>query len=292
MQKNRLVQQENRYALLFISPWLLGFLAFSAYPLLYSFYISFTDYNIVSTPNFIGFDNFVKLFQDEYFFQCIKNNLFYAFVGIPLCNTMALCIAVLLTSKIKAQSFFRTIFYLPVMIPVVASSILWKFLYNPDYGALSQALKAIGIQAPLWLQDETWVKPALIFMTIWTAGRQMILYMTAILNIPTSYYEAAAIDGASGFSRFFKITVPLITPIVFYNIIIGLSGSFQFFDIPKIMTDGGPNNSSMTLAMYIYRNAFEYLDMGYAASISWVLFVVIMIISLSLYKSQDKWVHY
>jgi multiple sugar transport system permease protein len=273
-------------------PWIVGFLVFNAYPITSSIAYSFSRYNIVEPAKWVGLRNYIELFGDEYFYKCAFNNLYYVSIGWPACNIISLVAAVLLSRKTTGVGIFRTIFFLPVMMPVVASSLLWRYMYNPEFGVINAILGFVGIEGPIWLADEVWAKPALIFMSTWHTGRGIIIYLAAIQNVPSSYYEAAQIDGAGAVQMFRKITLPLISPIIFFQLVIGIIGSFQYFTEPMIMTNGGPNRSTMPIGMYLYRNAFEFLRMGYASSIAWILFIAIMTFTMILFATQRRWVTY
>ncbi len=290
--KNKIARSEYKYALIFISPWIIGFLLFKAYPIFGSLFYSFTQYNIVEAPKWLGLGNIIKIFQDKYFYRCVGNNLFYALIGVPAYNGVALFLAYLLSKGLSGKGFFRMAYFLPVMMPPVASAILWQFMYNPDFGLFNTLLSFIGIKGPIWLADENLVKPALIFMSTWYMGRHMIIFLAAIHEVPQSLYEAARIDGAKEGTLFFRVTLPIITPVIFFNLVVGLIGSFQYFTEPFIMTEGGPNGASMTLAIYIYRNGLELLKMGYASGLSWMLFIIILTGTILLFRSQKLWVNY
>lgn len=291
--KHSLLQHaENKAGWLFITPWIIGFLLFSAYPIGAAIYYSFTNYNIVDASEFQGLSNYIKLFQDSNFMSSLWNSIYFMLIGIPVCNIIALVAAFLLCYSTKGRSFFRTVYFLPVMMPAVASSVLWKFMFNPQYGVFNNILSVFGLDGSMWLNDASTAKPALILMSTWSVGKNIILYFTAMLSVPVSYYEAADIDGAGKFKQFMRITFPLITPIVFFNLVTNMIASFQYFTEPYLMTQGGPNGSTMTFALYLYRTAFENLDMGYACSMGCIQLVIILAYTLFMFKLQNKWVTY
>lgn len=272
-------------------PWILGFLIFGGGPMLFSLLISFADYDILSAPRLVGFDNYARLVDDRLFWTSLSNTL-YMVIAVPLGLVASLGIALLLNQQIKAMPMWRTFFYLPAIVPLVAASVLWIWIFNPQGGLINGALEIIGIQGPRWLQDAAWSKPALILMGLWGAGGGMIIWLAGLKSIPTSLYEAAEVDGASAIQQFFHITIPQLTPYIFFNLIMGLIGTFQIFAQAFIMTQGGPVNSTTFYVYYLFNQAFRYGNMGYASAMAWVLFVIVLGITIFQIKLSKRWVHY
>jgi multiple sugar transport system permease protein len=278
--------------LLFISPWVIGFLAFTVIPFALSIYYSLTDYDIVSAPKWAGLRNFTDLMHDPLFWKSLKNTMFYTIFAVPLSIVIGVCIALLLNMKIRGMGIYRTIFYLPSIVPIVASSILWLWLFDPQYGIINSTLYLFGIEGPGWLVDPQWSKPALIVMSLWGVGGAMIIYLAGLQDIPQEMYESAEIDGCKWWQKIFYITLPMITPVIFFNLIMGMVGSFQYFTEAYIITQGGPNDSTLFYSLYLYKNGFNYFHMGYASAMAWILFAVILVATLLVFKSSARWVYY
>lgn len=278
--------------LLFISPWLIGFLSFTLTPFVMSLYYSFTKYDIIQPPTWVGLDNFRDLMNDELFWKSLYNTLYYTIIFCPLGVVVGVGLALLLNLKVKGMAVYRTIFYLPSIVPFVASSILWLWLLDPQFGVINALLETLGIVGPGWLVDPNWSKPALILMGLWGVGAPMIIYLAALQDIPNDMYESAEIDGATWWHKIMYITIPMLTPVILFNLIMGLIGSFQYFTQAYIMTGGGPNDSTLFYALYLYNNAFSYFHMGYASAMAWILFAIIMAVTLLIFKSSARWVYY
>ncbi|NIA13674.1 MAG: extracellular solute-binding protein [Nitrospiraceae bacterium] len=277
---------------LFVLPWFIGFLVFGGGPIFFSFIMSFCKYNVLSPPQFVGFQNFVTLFtNDPLFYKSLLNTLFMA-LGIPLSMIVGLAIAMLLNYNVKGMAVYRTFFYLPAIMPAVAASILWIWIFNPQEGIINNLLAQFGITGPAWLQDQYWSKPALIIMGLWGAGAGMIVWLAGLKGIPKHLYEAAEIDGAGRFQKFWNVTLPMISPYILFNLIMGLIGTFQIFTQAYIMTQGGPVDSTMFYAYNLFNNAFRYMKMGYASALAWILFGIILILTVLALQSSKKWVHY
>ncbi|MDT2848736.1 sugar ABC transporter permease [Vagococcus carniphilus] len=289
-------KKEAVWGYLFISPFIIGFVFFLLGPMLFSVFGSFTNYNLTSKMDFIGFDNFRNLFfRDNLFKLSFYNTLYYVVIGVPLSVTFSILLSVLLNNQLKGIKLFRTIFYLPAVLTGVAVYILWMQLLSPSSGLINILLKYIGIQGPSWLQDPFWTKPALIMMKVWSSGSAILLYLATLQNVPTTLYESASIDGASSIKKFFKITIPLITPIIFYDIVTSTIGSFQIFQEAYVMTQngtGGPANSLLFYNLHMWNKAFVEFDMGYAMAMSMVLFLIVIILTALNLKLSKKWVHY
>ncbi len=282
-----------RTGLAFISPWIIGFLAFSLYPLVASVYFSFCDYDVLQSPVWIGTLNYRDMVTDSVFWKSLVNTLYYAALSLPLGMVVSLLVAVLLNQPIKGRSIFRTIFFLPSLVPIVASAILWWWLLNGSYGLINHALSWFGIEGPQWLADEKWTKPSLVLMSLWGIGNTVVIYLAALQDVPRTLYESAEIDGATAWAKLWNITIPSISPVIYFNLIMGIIGSLQVFAQPYIMLGGGgPNRSALFYAVYLFQNAFEYRQMGYACAMAWVLFILIMALTLLATRLSRRYVHY
>ncbi|GIW61091.1 MAG: sugar ABC transporter permease [Patescibacteria group bacterium] len=280
---------------LYISPWLLGYLALTLGPLLVSFYLSFTHYSIITPPRFIGIENYVRAFtQDTLFWRSIGNTLYFVTISVPLSITISLFLALLLDQGLSGSKLFRTLFFLPTITPVVASVLLWKWLFQPDFGILNYLLSLIGIQGPRWLASPEWVKPSLIIIHLWgtVGGSQMLIFLAGLQSIPSDLYEAAAIDGASGRKRLLYITLPLLTPSIFLNLILGIIAGFRVFTLAYIATEGGPAYSSLFYVLYLFFNAFKFMNMGYASAMAWILFIAVLALTAFQFRMSRRWVYY
>lgn len=291
-RRSGLLRNEARDAFIFILPWFLGFLAFTAGPMLASLYISFTRWEIVTSAKWVGFEQYTKLFADDRFWLALYNTSYYVFLGVPLHLLMALLAALAINLELRGIRIYRTLFYVPSLTPVVANSILWVWIFHPQWGLANSFLERFGIEGLYWLQDPRLAKPALIIMSFWSIGGQMVILLAGLKGIPAALYEAADIDGATVWQRFWRITLPLLTPALFFNFIIAIIGAFQVFTQAYIMTDGGPNYSTLFYLLYLYRAAFENFRMGYASAMAWVLFVIVLIFTLIQFRLSDRWVFY
>jgi multiple sugar transport system permease protein len=264
--------------LAFISPWIAGFLAFTLYPIAASLCYSFCDYDVLSRPVWTGALNYRDMATDGVFRKSLYNTLYFAALAIPLGLVSSLLLAVLLNQAVRGRSVFRAIFFLPSLIPVVASSMIWLWILNGNFGLLNHALATIGIRhPPQWLADPAWTKPSLILMSVWGVGHAVVIYLAALQDVPRSLYEAADIDGAGPWAKLRHVTLPIISPVIYFNLIMGIIGSLQVFGQAYIMFGGGgPNRSALFYAVYLYQNAFEYRQMGYACAMAWVLFLIIL----------------
>jgi len=271
----------------------LGFLIWTLGPMVASFILSFTDWNVVSTPHFIGIENFRKMFMEDFIFKkSIYATLYYTLGSVLSTIIFAFLIAVLLNQKIKGLPIFRTIFYLPSITPAIASAMLWIWLFNPDFGLLNQLLGRFGIPRLQWIYDEKQVIPSLIFMSIWGMGGTMIIFLAGLQGIPQEFYEAVDMDGGNWWHKFRYITIPMMTPTIFFNLVMAIIGTFQVFTSAYIMTSGGPNYASMFYVYYIYLSAFRYGDMGYACALAVILFFIILSFTLVVFRSSPYWVYY
>ena len=287
-----------RAGLLFISPWLLGFLVLTVYPVIASAYYSFTEFRVLSPPKWVGLRNYAELFTDrDYFLPSLANTVFM-FIELPIALALSVGIALLLNQKIRGMAFFRTLFYLPSVVPTVATAILWLWLLNPEYGLVNRGLGTMGIPGPGWLQDPVWSKPGFIVMNLWMVGGNIIIYLAALQGVPEHLYEAAELDGASAWSRTWHVTLPAISPVIFFNLVLGVINTFQYFTQPFMMTGspgtqpGGPANSTLLYPIFLFQNAFAFFRMGYASAMAWILFLITVLATLLVFKSTARWVYY
>lgn len=287
-----LARHDNRMGLIFISPWAIGFVVFIAGPMIFSLVISFCDYDVIHRPRFVGLQNYTFMLGSDPLFWKSFFNTIYMVMAIPLTMSVSLLIAVLLNAKVQGMKYYRTIFYLPAITPAIAAAVLWYALLNPD-GLVNDGLRAIGIaQPPSWLGDASWSKPAIILMQIWAAGGGMILWLAGLQGIPSQLYEAASIDGAGRARQFFSITLPMLTPYIFFSFVTGIIGVFQIFAQALVLTRGGPADSTLFYVYYLFNNAFRYFKMGYASAMAWILFIIILIVTLVQWRMSKRWVHY
>lgn len=291
-KRRSLLWSETRDAYLFLLPWIIGFLVFTAGPMLASLYISFTQWEIVTPSKWMGAAQYVKLFQDDRFYLSIYNTAYYVFIGVPLHLFLALLAALAMNLNLRGIRIFRTLYYVPSITPVVANSILWLWIFHPQWGLANAFLNTLGLEGLYWLQDPKLSKPSFIIMSFWSIGGQMVILLAALKGIPLSFYEAADIDGANIWQRFRHITLPLLTPALFFNLILAIIGAFQVFTQAFIMTEGGPSYSTLFYVLYLYRMAFENFRMGYASAMAWVLFVIILIFTLLQFRVSSFWVFY
>ncbi|WP_448374804.1 carbohydrate ABC transporter permease [Fervidobacterium sp.] len=288
MKKNSTIK-----GLLYISPWLVGFLIFTVYPIVMSLYYAFCDFNITTTPRWTGIYNFSKLLSDELFWKSLRNTLVYVAGLVPLGLFVALGVSLLLSvRKLKFVRLFRSIIYMPSIVPAFGFSAVVTLFFHPYMGFVNRIIEFLGIDGPLWLSSEIWVKPTIIIAAQWGVGGAMLIFSAAIKDIPVEFYEAALIDGASRFTMFRKITLPLLTPTILYYLVTSTIGNMQIFDLPMLLTNGGPNNASLSLSMYIYKHAFTYNNMGYASAMSWILFGIIFLITILYFGFSKRFVFY
>lgn len=291
--RGSLARREEIAFYLFASPWLIGFILWIAGPMIVSFGLSFASYDVITPPRFSGLENYIQMFTvDDLVWQALRVTLTYAVGAIPLGLVSALVLALLMNQKVRGIAAFRTIYYLPAVISGVPVALLWMWILNPDFGILNNALASIGISGPNWLFSESWVIPAFILMSIWIIGAPMIIYLAGLQGIPQHLYEAAEIDGAGAWTKFTNITLPMISPVIFFNAILGVIGSFQIFTPAYVMTNGGPANASLFYGLYLYNNAFRYFKMGYASALAWLMFLIILALGLLVVRSSPYWVYY
>lgn len=292
MARSRVARKEAAWGYLFISPWLLGFVVLLGGPIVVSLGLSLFSWDLLSPARFVGLGNFGKILHDRLFWQSLKVTGIYTLWSVPLSLVLGLTIAVLMNQKIPGVSVFRTLFYLPSVVSGVAVSLLWIWVLHPDFGLLNTFLKALGLKGPAWLQDPRWALPSIILMGLWQVGGTMIIYLAGLQGIPTQLYEAAWMDGANRAQTFFRITIPMITPVLLYNVVVGIINSLQVFTQPYIMTAGGPNYATLVYVMYLYRNGFQWFKMGYASALAWILFLILLACTLLLLRSATGWVYY
>ncbi|MBI2940337.1 MAG: sugar ABC transporter permease [Chloroflexi bacterium] len=277
---------------LFISPWVIGFFVFTAGPFLASVVFSLLDWDVIRTPTFVGLGNFKLLIGDELFWLSLYNTAFYTFLGVPLHVALALLVAMALNTRTPGINVFRTIYYLPSITPAVASALLWMWIFNPEFGLANAFLDSIGMPPQRWLWDPDLAKPTFILMSLWGIGSQMIIFLAGLQSVPDSLLEAAEIDGANRWDKFWNVTVPMVSPVIFFNVIMGIIGSFQVFTTAFITVGAGPGNTTLFYVLYLYRNGFETFRMGYASALAWVLFAIILGFTLLQFALADRWVYY
>ncbi|HEV2527527.1 MAG TPA: sugar ABC transporter permease [Thermomicrobiales bacterium] len=294
VRKNRLSirTREAIECYLFILPAILGLLLFYLGPMIASFVLSLTDYDLLTSPEFIGFENYRELVEDELFWQSLRVTAIYSIVSVPVVLALGLFLAVLLNQHVPGTTFFRAVFYLPTIISGVAVAMLWRWIFNTDYGILNLLLDKVGIRGPGWLTDDRFALTSLIITSIWTFGGAMLIFLAGLQGIPSELYEAAELDGAGRWRRFWTVTFPLLSNVTFFNLVLGIIGALQVFTEAFVLTNGGPNNATLLLPVYLYRNAFSYLEMGYASAIAWVMFLIVFILTLIVFRSAPLWVHY
>ena len=292
---------------LFASPWLIGFFGLALGPMIVSFGLSFLEWKGINAENirWVGLGNYAEACRDPDVLTALWNTAFYSFLSVPLVLMVALGLAMLLNQELRGIALFRTIFYMPSVIGGVATIMMWTWVFNPDYGLLNGALRWVlgvlgsvgvpglaGAELPRWLMDDQWAKPSLILMHLWGAGGAMLIFLAALQNVPDSLYEAADLDGAGRWRKFVHITVPQISPAIFFNLIMGMIGSFQVFAQAFLMTNGGPNKATLFYVLYLYNKAFQDFELGYASALAWILFVIIMFFTLLVVRSSKMWVYY
>ena len=292
---SRAQRRQNVLGYLWISPWLLGFLIFTFGPMLASLVLSCTRYRIITTPKWAGLENYVyALAQDELFWPSLGKTFYYMAIAVPVGLFGSLLLAVLMNQRVKGESVFRTLFYLPSLTPAAAAAILWAWLLHQQVGLVNYILSLVGIKGPPWFGSVTWAMPAIILITLWTGmgGGRMIIFLAGLQGVPQEFYEAAEIDGASGWRKFLNITLPMISPTIFFNLVLGIIGALQVFTTAYITTRGGPGRATWFIALHIYTTAFEYFDMGYASALAWLLFIVLLGFTIIQLRLSDMWVYY
>lgn len=290
-----LARQEAIDGYILIAPWILGFLVFTLGPMLFSLYASLCEWDMLNPPRFIGLANYRQMFGHDFrFIKSLGVTMKYTAMALPLGVVTSLGVAVLLNQRVKGLTFFRAIFYLPAILPGVAVAMLWKWIFNPDSGILNLILSRFGLSGPQWLTSPEWAVPALVIISLWGAGAGMIIYLAGLQGVPTQLYEAAELDGASSWGKFVNVTLPMISPTIFFNVVMGIIASFQVFVSAFVITGGAgsPAYSTLFYVLYLYQKAFQYFSMGYACAMAWILFLVILSLTLVVFGFSKRWVYY
>ena len=290
------MRRENVYGYLFLAPWLIGFIGLFLGPSLASLYFSFTKYDVLSSPNFVGLANFTEMFtKDDLFFSSMRRTFYYALLSVPLGILASLLIAILLNQEVQALGVYRSMFFMPSLVPIVASTVLWVWLLNSDFGMVNQALRRIGVSNPPgWFSSYKWAIPSLVLMSIWrgAGGTRMIIFLAGLQGIPDSLYDAALVDGANAWQRIRHVTLPLLTPTIFFNLVLGVIGALQVFTAAFVATKGGPGFATWFYGLHIYTQAFDYWNMGYACALAWFFTIVIVSLTLIQQRLSERWVFY
>jgi len=299
MLSSRKARRDLGWAMFFIAPWVVGFVAFTAGPMITSLYYSFTDFSVLQAPVWVGAANYAHLVKDdEYFFQALGNTLYMVVIGIPVTQVFAFITALLLNVKVRGIAAYRTLYFLPAIMPEVPITLIWAWIFNPQLGPVNAAISALGLVPPVWLNDPSWSKPTLILLGAWQVGTTTAIYLAGLQGVPREMYEAAMIDGAGAIGRLRHITIPLTSPVIAFNTIIGIIFFFQYFTQAYVASTtqggqiGGIENSLLFYAVYLYQNAFQFLKMGYASAMAWLLFVIVMAATLLSLYGSSRWVHY
>jgi multiple sugar transport system permease protein len=293
MRVSKLAQRDQLMGLLFVSPWLIGFFLWTALPLASSLYYSFTRYDLLRPPVWIGLDNYIELFTDDSMFVTVAfNTLYYVLLSAPLGVISAFLMAALLNTRIAMRPVFRAIFFFPAIVPTVVVAVVWQFLLNIQFGAINSVLQGLGLPVIPFLTSTALAKPSLIMIYMWAQGNAIVIFLATLQDVPRQLYEAAVVDGANWLQKFLHITIPMCTPVILFNLIMGFIYGFQNFTLPWLLTGGGPSSSTELYALYLYRNAFSYLRMGYASAMAWILFIVIVFFTFILFRTSARWVYY
>ncbi len=289
-----------RNGLLFVSPWIIGFCSFIVYPVIASLYYSLCEYSVLMPAHFIGLGNYTDLMTDDVFWQTLGNTVYYSMIAVPLGTILAIILALLLNVDTKGRAIYRTIFFLPTLVPMVALAILWMWILNGNFGILNYLLSLVGIDGPGWLVDPHWSKPGLIITSLWGVGQAMIIYLAGLQDVPQELYEASELDGARYWKKTWHVTLPMISPVIYFNVIIGIINAFQLFAVPYVLSSTGngtagtgyPARSLLFYTMYLYDNAFRYLRMGYASAMAWIMLIIILILTFITTKYSQKYIYY
>jgi multiple sugar transport system permease protein len=277
---------------LFIAPWLIGFVLWVAGPMIASIVLSFMRWDLLSTPAWVGLENFGQLFQNRLVGLSLWNTAYYTFLSVPLTLIVALGTALLLNLPLRFQSAFRTFFYLPAVMPAVASVVLWFWILNPEVGLANALLRMVGLPELQWIWDPATAKASFVLISLWGTGNTMVIFLAGLQGVPQSLYDAAEIDGASWWQRFRSVTLPMLSPVILFNLVLGIIGSFQVFTNAYLMTNGGPQHATLFTVLYLYRLGFEQFNMGFASAVAWLLFVIILVFTLLQLRLSDVWVYY
>ncbi len=291
---NKFNKQQAIFGILFMMPWFIGFIIFGLYPMIMSVYYSLCRYDVLRIPQFIGLGNYQKLiFEDPYFWTSISNTLIYTVLRVPLCIIGSLLLAVLVNNAVRGVKFFRTIYFIPSIVTGVVLSVVWLWMFNPQFGLINSFLAYMGIPGPLWLLDPNWSKPSMVLMSVWSiGGGRMLVFLAALQGIPKHLYEAVDIDGGGWWAKFRNVTVPMLSPVIFLWSVLEIIFSLQVFVEAYIMTQGGPLNSTMFYNLYLYNKAFNDFEMGYASALAWLLLIISLIITVIQFRISKRWVHY
>lgn len=277
---------------LFTLPAIIGLIGFTFYPVIRAAYYSFTEYSIIQEPKWVGMENYTTLFEDPLFLKSLWNTFYFVCAAVPLQVIVAFSLALLLNVKVRGQAVFRTLFYLPSIMPIVATSMLWLWIFNPQYGILNSLLGLIGIQGPGWITSPVWAMPSLILMSVWGVGGWVVIYLAGLQDVPAELLEASELDGATNWRKLLSITIPLMGPYILFHFINGLIFGFQYFTEVFIMTRGGPGTATMVYSMYLFQNAFQYFKMGYASAMAWIMFIIVVIATVIVFRSSAKRIYY
>ena len=287
------VRKRRLQGLLFISPWLVGFLVFTLYPFVSSIYYSLTSYDVISPPEFIGFENYSNMLVDPLVSKALYNTFYYAIFFIPLSTIWGICVALMLNLKVRGMTVYRTLVYIPNIVPSLPSSMVWLWLHNPQYGIINGLIYLLFKNpGPGWITDPRLAKPSLILMGLWGIGQTALIYLASLQDVPESLYESAELDGANAFQKVIHVTIPMISPVILFNVIMGLIGTFQYFTQAYIMTGGGPADATLFYALYLYNSAFRFFKMGYASAMAWLMFLVIFGLTVLTFSLSSRWVYY
>ena len=278
--------------LAFISPWIIGFLGFFVYPLILSLYYSFTEYNLLQPPKWVGLQNYTNLTEDSHYLNAVGNTVYFVAFSVPLGVLTAFLIAFLLNQQLRLRVLLRMIFYIPIVVPISATAILWMWIFNSNWGLLNNLLALVGIQGPSWLGSPTWSKPSLVIMQLWLVGGSVLIFLAALQDVPRALYDAAKVDGANAWRRVWHVTIPMVTPAILFSLLTGLIAAFQTFANAWIMTGGGPIRSTEFYVLYLYENGFRFFRMGYASAMAWILFGVVVVVTVLLFRTSARWVYY
>ncbi|NUO97898.1 MAG: sugar ABC transporter permease [Nonomuraea sp.] len=285
-------RMERRWGLIMAVPAMLGFAIFTAGPMAASFVFSLTDWQVGGTPAFAGLDNYTAMAGDDLFWTSLGVTTYYTLGSVPLVLIVSFAVAMLLNQKVRGLALWRTIFYLPTLVPAIANVVLWIWIFNPDFGLLNSLLGQAGLPSSQWIYDDTMAVPSLIVMSTWGFGNTMVIFLAGLQGVPRHLYEAVSIDGGGPWRRFWHVTLPMMTPTLFYNLVVGVVGTFQVFNQAYVMTEGGPDNATLFYVYYLFRTAFRESEMGYASALAWVLFMIIVVITFLLFRNARRWVHY
>ncbi|WP_433428712.1 carbohydrate ABC transporter permease [Nonomuraea sp. CA-141351] len=283
---------ETRWGILMALPAILGFVIFTIGPMVASAFFSMTDWTIGASPSFIGLDNYATMVHDDLFWKSLSTTTYYTLGAVPLVLIVSFVVALLLNQKVRGLAIWRTIFYLPTLVPAIANVVLWIWIFNPDFGLLNSLLREGGLPGSQWIYAESTAVPSMIIMSTWGFGNTMVIFLAGLQGVPRHLYEAVSIDGGGAWRRFWHVTLPMMTPTIFYNLVVGVVGTFQVFNQAYVMTEGGPNHATLFYVYYLFRKAFTESEMGYASALAWTLFMIIMVVTFLMFRNARRWVYY